>query len=338
VRLVVTGGLGFIGSNFVRLVLRDRPDWQVTNLDLVTYAGNPANLRDVEGDPRYRFVRGDIAEPEDVAKALGEGVDAVVNFAAESHVDRSILSAAPFVRTNVVGTLVLLEAVRARAGCRMLHVSTDEVYGALEPDEPAFTEATPLDPTSPYAASKASADLLALAFAKTHGVDVVVTRCSNNYGPFQFPEKLIPLMVTNAIDGRPLPIYGDGRQVRDWIHVEDHCAGILTALERGRAGRVYNFGGRSERRNIDIVHRIIAQVGAPPELLQSVTDRPAHDRRYAVDPARAERELGWTARWTFEAGLEATVRWYAERGDWWRPVKDGSYRDFYHQWYEERTG
>jgi len=337
-RLVVTGGLGFIGSNFVRLVLRERPDWQVTNLDLVTYAGNPANLRDVEGDPRYRFVRGDIAEPEDVAKALGEGVDAVVNFAAESHVDRSILSAAPFVRTNVVGTLVLLEAVRGRAGCRMLHVSTDEVYGALEPDEPAFTEATPLDPTSPYAASKASADLLALAFAKTHGVDVVVTRCSNNYGPFQFPEKLIPLMATNAIDGKPLPIYGDGRQVRDWIHVEDHCAGILTALERGRAGRVYNFGGRSERHNVDIVHRIIAQVGARPELIQSVTDRPAHDRRYAIDPARAERELGWAARWTFEAGLEATVRWYAERGDWWRPVKDGSYRDFYHQWYEERTG
>ena len=336
-RLVVTGGLGFIGSNFVRMVLERHPDWRVTNLDLATYAGNPANLEDVAAHPGYRFVKGDIAEPADVARALEGGADAIVNFAAESHVDRSILAAGPFVRTNVVGTVQVLEAARAAGSCRVVHVSTDEVYGALGPGDPPFREDTPLAPTSPYAASKASADLLALAFARTYGQDVVITRCSNNYGPYQFPEKLIPLMISNAVEGRRLPVYGDGRQVRDWIHVADHCAGVLAALERGRAGEVYNFGARAERANLDIVSRIVVLTGVAPGLIEHVADRPAHDRRYAMDPAKAERELGWRPLRSFEEGLADTVRWYVEHESWWRAVKDGSYRDFYRTWYEERV-
>lgn len=340
-RLLVTGGLGFIGSNFVRRVLAARPDWAVTNLDLVTYAGNPANLADLASDSRYRLIRGDVAKTEDVRRALEPAPDAIVHFAAESHVDRSILSAEPFVRTNVLGTMVLLDAVRAcprpRPRCRFVQVSTDEVYGALTPEAAPFTEASPLSPTSPYAASKAAADHLALAYARTYGLDVVVTRCSNNYGPYQFPEKLIPLMVTNALEGKQLPVYGDGRQVRDWIHVEDHCAGLLAALERGRAGETYNFGGRAERANLDIVRGIVALLGASPGLIAHVTDRPAHDRRYAIDPAKAERDLGWCAGRSFEDGLAETVRWYADHEAWWRAVKNGSYRDFYRQWYEERT-
>ena len=335
-RLVVTGGLGFIGSNFVRLVRDRHPDWTVTNLDLVTYAGNPANLADVDGRPGYRFVKGDIAEPADVARALEGGADAIVNFAAESHVDRSILAAEPFVRTNVFGTVQVLEAARALGGCRVVHVSTDEVYGALGPDDPPFTETTPLSPTSPYAASKAAADLLALSFARTYGQDVVITRCSNNYGPYQFPEKLVPLMITNAVEGKRLPVYGDGRQVRDWIHVEDHCAGVLAALERGRAGEVYNFGARAERANLDIVSRIVVLTGVAPALVEHVADRPAHDRRYAMDAAKAERELGWRPARSFEQGLADTVRWYVEHEEWWRAVKNGSYRDFYRTWYGER--
>ena len=336
-RLLVTGGLGFIGSNFVRMVLERHPDWRVTNLDLPTYAGNPANLEDVAAHRGYRFVKGDIAEPADLARALEGGADAIVNFAAESHVDRSILAAGPFVRTNVVGTVQVLEAARAAGSCRVVHVSTDEVYGALGPGDPPFREDTPLDPTSPYAASKAAADLLALAFARTYGQDVVVTRCSNNYGPYQFPEKLIPLMISNALEGRRLPVYGDGRQVRDWIHVADHCAGVLAALERGRAGEVYNFGARAERANLDIVSRIVVLTGVAPGLIEHVADRPAHDRRYAMDPAKAERELGWRPRRSFEEGLADTVRWYVEHESWWRAVKDGSYRDFYRTWYEERV-
>jgi len=337
VRLVVTGGLGFIGSNFVRMVLERHPDWRVTNLDLATYAGNPANLEDVAAHRGYRFVKGDIAEPADLARALEGGADAIVNFAAESHVDRSILAAGPFVRTNVLGTVQVLEAARAAGSCRVVHVSTDEVYGALGPADAPFTEATPLNPTSPYAASKAAADLLALAFARTYGQDVVLTRCSNNYGPYQFPEKLIPLMISNALEGLRLPVYGDGRQVRDWIHVADHCEGVLAALERGRAGEVYNFGARAERANLDIVSRIVVLTGVAPGLVEHVTDRPAHDRRYAMDPAKAERELGWRPRRSFEEGLADTVRWYVEHERWWRAVKDGSYRDFYRTWYEERA-
>ncbi len=342
-RVLVTGGFGFIGSNFVRLLLKERPDWSVVNLDLCTYAGNPANLEELAGDPRHVFVRGDVASADDVRGVLEAPVDAIVHFAAESHVDRSILSAEPFVRTNVLGTMVLLDAARERVGggggggCRFVHVSTDEVYGSLEPGAPAFTETAALAPTSPYAASKAAADHLALAYARTYGLDVVVTRCSNNYGPFQFPEKLVPLMITNAIEGRALPVYGDGKQVRDWIHVEDHCFGLLAALERGRAGEIYNFGGRAERANLDIVRRIVGLVGASPDLVTHVIDRPAHDRRYAMDPGKAEATLGWRPRKSFEDGLAETVRWYVDHEPWWRAVKDGSYRAFYHAWYEERT-
>jgi len=335
-RLLVTGGLGFIGSNFVRLVLAERPSWQVVNLDAVTYAGNPANLEDLAGDPRYRFLKGDVADASAVASAM-DGCDAVVHFAAESHVDRSILSAEPFVRTNVLGTMVLLDAARTRTACRFVQVSTDEVYGSLGPADAPFTERTPLDPTSPYAASKAAADHFALAYARTHGMDLVVTRCSNNYGPYQFPEKLIPLMITNAVEQRALPVYGDGLQVRDWIHVEDHCRGVLAALEGGTRGEVYNFGGNAERTNLDIVQRIVAALGASPDLVQHVTDRPAHDRRYAMNSAKAAAALDWRPRWSFEDGLAGTVRWYVEHDAWWRAVKDGRYRQFYHALYGERT-
>ncbi len=335
-RLLVTGGLGFIGSNFIRLVLAERPAWSVVNLDLVTYAGNPANLEGIKEGPTYRFVKGDIAEAADVRRAV-DGCEAIVNFAAETHVDRSILSAAPFVRTNVLGTQVLLDALRERTRCRFVHVSTDEVYGALEPGTPPLTESAPLDPTSPYAASKAAADHLVLAAVRTHGTDAVVTRCTNNYGPYQFPEKLIPLMVTNAIEGKPLPVYGDGMQVRDWIHVEDHARGVLAALESGKAGEVYNFGSHGEKANIEVVKRIIALLGVSPGLLAHVTDRPAHDRRYALDPTKAERALGWKPGRSFEDGLADTVRWYTANEPWWRAVKDGSYRQFYRAWYEERT-
>ena len=334
--LLVTGGLGFIGSNFVRLVLAERPSWTVVNLDAVTYAGNPANLADVANDARYRFVKGDIGDRELVGRLVREGCDAVVNFAAESHVDRSILSSEPFVRTNVLGTLALLDAARG-VSARFVQVSTDEVYGSLGPGDAPFTERTPLDPTSPYSASKAGADLVALAYARTHGMDIVVTRCSNNYGPYQFPEKLIPLMITNAVERQPLPVYGDGKQVRDWIHVDDHCRGVLAALERGAKGEVYNFGGDAERENLAIVRRIVAALQAPESLVTHVADRPAHDRRYAMDASRARRELGWAPRWAFEDGLDATVAWYLGHEAWWRAVKDGSYRQFYNTWYGERT-
>ncbi len=331
-RLLVTGGMGFIGSNFVRLLLAERPETEVWNLDLLTYAANPENLSDVAGAAeaggRYRFVRGDVADPETMARLFAQGrFGAVVHFAAESHVDRSIASAAPFVRTNVVGTQTLLDAARTHGVERFVHVSTDEVYGDLEPDEPAFTEETPIRPSSPYSASKAGSDHLALAYHRTHGMDVRVTRCSNNYGPYQFPEKLVPLMIVNALEGEPLPVYGRGDNVRDWIHVEDHCRGVLATLERGRAGRVYNFGGASERRNLDVVRQIARAVGASEELIRFVTDRPGHDRRYAIDFSRAREELGWAPARSFEDGLADTVRWYLENRGWWQRVRDGAYRE-----------
>ncbi len=326
--LLVTGGLGFIGSNLVRLILSERPDWRVVNLDLVTYAANPANLADVEEGARYRFVRGDVADRRLVAELFREErFDAVIHCAAETHVDRSITDGARFLRTNVEGTLVLLEAALEAGGVRHLQMGTDEVYGTLSLDDPPFTETTPLAPRSPYSASKAAADQMALAFHHTHGLDVVVTRCSNNYGPYQNPEKLIPLMVTSALRGRPLPVYGDGRQRRDWIHVEDHCRGVLRALEAGRAGEVYNLGGGAERENIDVVRQVLALVGAGDELIRYVADRPGHDRRYSVSYAKAERELGWTPMRTFEDGLEETVAWYRENATWWEESAEAAYRE-----------
>ncbi len=331
--VLVTGGCGFIGSNLVRWLLRERPGWRVANLDKLTYAGNAESLADLRAEPRYRFVKGDICDGDLVRRLFAEErFGAVMHLAAESHVDRSILAPDVFVETNVGGTQVLLEAARGAGGARFLHVSTDEVYGSLGPTG-RFTEETPLAPSSPYSASKAGSDLLALAYARTFGLPVVVTRCCNNYGPYQFPEKLIPLMIANALRDQPLPVYGDGRNVRDWIHVEDHCAGLVAALERGRPGEVYNLGAASERQNLDIVHGILDLLGKPRSLVKFVVDRPGHDRRYAIDPSKARRELGWQARWRFEDGLAATLAWYRENRGWWERILSGEYRDWYRRQY-----
>ena len=334
--LLVTGGAGFIGSNLVRLLLAERPEWRVVNLDKLTYAGNPENLADLEGHRCYRFVRGDVCDGPLVAEILrSERIEAVMHLAAESHVDRSILEAAVFIETNVRGTQVLLEASRELGVNRFLQVSTDEVYGSLGPSG-LFTEETPLDPSSPYSASKAASDLLALAYQRTFGVPVVVTRCSNNYGPYQFPEKLIPLMIANAIRDLPLPVYGDGMNVRDWIHVEDHCRGLLAALERGRAGQTYNLGASNERPNIEIVRAVLDRLGKPHTLVQHVKDRPGHDRRYAIDASKARRELAWEPRHRFDEALAATVEWYLAHRPWWERILSGEYRTYYERQYGSR--
>jgi len=335
--VLLTGGSGFIGSNLVRLLLEERPTWRIVNLDKLTYAGNAENLAGLEANPRYRFVRGDICNGELVAEIFrSERIDGVMHLAAESHVDRSILAPSVFIETNVRGTQVLLEAAREFGVKRFLHVSTDEVYGSLGPTG-FFTELTPLAPSSPYSASKASSDLLALAYAHTFGMPVVVTRCSNNYGPYQFPEKLIPLMIANAVRDLPLPVYGDGMNVRDWIHVEDHCRGLLAALESGRDGEVYNFGASSERHNIDIVKQVLKLVGKPESLIKYVKDRPGHDRRYAIDAAKAQQELGWAPRHGFEDALEKTVQWYVEHRAWWERIISGEYLKYYEKQYGART-
>jgi dTDP-glucose 4,6-dehydratase len=334
--VLVTGGCGFIGTNLVRLLLAERPGWRVVNLDKLTYAGNAESLADVQASPAYRFVRGDVSNGELVGELIrSERIEAVMHLASESHVDRSILAPAVFIETNVRGTQVLLEAARELGVKRFLHVSTDEVYGSLGP-EGAFTEESPLAPSSPYSASKAASDLLALAYAHTFALPVVVTRCSNNYGPYQFPEKLIPLMIANALRGEALPVYGDGMNVRDWIHVEDHCRGLLRALEQGRPGQVYNFGARSERHNIDIVKQVLELLGKPESLIQYVRDRPGHDRRYAIDPRRAEGELGWAPRRRFEEALGDTVRWYVEHRGWWERILTGEYLRYYQTQYGGR--
>jgi dTDP-glucose 4,6-dehydratase len=334
--VLLTGGSGFIGSNLVRLLLAERPDWRIVNLDKLTYAGNAENLADLEGNPRYRFVRGDICNGELIADVFKtERIDGVMHLAAESHVDRSILSPAVFIETNVRGTQVLLEAARELGVKRFLHVSTDEVYGSLGPTG-LFTEETPLAPSSPYSASKASSDLLALSYAHTFRVPVVVTRCSNNYGRYQFPEKLIPLMIANALRDLPLPVYGDGMNVRDWIHVEDHCRGLLAAFERGADGEVYNFGAASERHNIDIVKLVLELVGKPQTLIRFVKDRPGHDRRYAIDARKAQAKLGWAPARRFEDALAETVRWYVDRRAWWERIISGEYLKYYEKQYGAR--
>ncbi len=334
-RLLVTGGAGFIGANFVQYLLATHADDVVVTLDLLTYAGNLANLESVLSHPRHRFVRGDVADPAAVADAIGDGVDAIVNFAAETHVDRSITDAGAFLATNVVGTQVLLDAARRRAVGRFVQVSTDEVYGSLGPTG-AFSEETPLQPNSPYAASKAAADLLVRAAHHTHGLPALITRCSNNYGPYQFPEKLIPLFVTNALADEALPLYGDGRQVRDWIHVDDHCRGVDLVLRRGRVGEVYNLGGGNERENVEIATLILETLGKPRTLIRHVTDRPGHDRRYAIDAQKSTRELGWTPRREFASGLRDTIDWYRDHRSWWEAVKSGAYRDYYERMYGQR--
>lgn len=334
--VLVTGGCGFIGSNLIRYLRRERPGWTLLNLDKLTYAGNLENLADLEGDPRHVFVRGEVGNRELVEHLLARHrVEAVLHLAAESHVDRSILGPEAFIHTNVLGTQQLLEASRKHGVRRFLMVSTDEVYGSLGPTG-AFTEHSPLQPSSPYSSSKASADLLALAWHHTFHLDVVVTRCSNNYGRYQFPEKLIPLMVVNALHGKPLPVYGDGGNVRDWLHVEDHCAALLLALEKGRAGQVYNIGGGAERRNLEIVKGILSLLGKPESLIRFVQDRPGHDRRYAIDPTKIRTELGWQPAHTFEKGLEETVRWYVDNPAWWERVMSGAYRQYYETQYRSR--
>lgn len=333
--ILVTGGAGFIGSNFVRM-LHGQGSERLVVLDALTYAGNLENLAGCLDDDRCRFVHGSITDAACVREVISaHGVDTIINMAAESHVDRSIQSAVPFVDTNVKGTTVLLEAARDLGIRWFVHVSTDEVYGSLEHDDAPFTELHPLKPSSPYAASKAAADLLVQAFVHTYGLHAVITRCSNNYGPYQFPEKFIPLFILNAMEGRALPIYGDGQQIRDWIHVDDHCRGILAALHHGSAGEVYNFGGASEETNLHVAHLIIEALGASTDLLEHVTDRLGHDRRYAIDSTKAERELGWAPTVRFNDGLPATIAWYQQHRSWSEHVRDGSYRDYYQQHYHK---
>ena len=330
-RLLVTGGCGFIGSAFVRIALGRGAE--VVNLDKLTYAGNPANVAEVAGAPGYSFVHGDIADPVVVAEAI-TGCDAVVNFAAESHVDRSILDPSDFIRTDVQGTATLLAAARVAGVGRFVQVSTDEVYGSI--DVGSFTETDPLQPSSPYSASKAGGDLQVLAWHHTYGIDALITRGSNTFGPRQYPEKLIPLFVTNALDGQPLPVYGDGLQIRDWIYVTDHCEGIWTALERGVAGEVYNVGGGNEVPNLEITQRILALTGADARLIRYVTDRPGHDRRYSVATQKL-RALGWAPAMEFETALAETVAWYRDQRDWWEPIKSGDYRAYYEAQYGTRA-
>jgi len=334
-KLLVTGGCGFIGSNFVRLVLEERPDWDVVNYDLLTYAGNAENLADHADNPRYKLVRGDVAEPEQVRAAL-KGVDAVAHFAAESHVDRRIQDATPFVRANVVGTHVVLEESRKAGIKRYVQISTDEVYGHLGPDDPAFTEATPLAPRNPYSATKAGADCLALAYFETHGFPVMITRCPNNYGPWHFPEKFIPLMILNALADQQLPVYGDGKQVRDWIHVTDHNRAALRVLEDGTPGQVYHVGAECERFNIDVVKIILKHLGKPESLISHVEDRKGHDRRYAMALGKLRDELGWKPEISFEDGLAQTIEWYKEHTEWCDRVRSGAYREYYDKQYSHR--
>ena len=337
-KILITGGAGFIGSNFIRHIISEYPEHSLVNLDNLTYAGNLENLKDMEGRPNYQFIRGDICNRQ----LLGSlDFDAIINFAAESHVDRSILDSFPFLQTNVIGTQNLLEAAKTR-GCRMLQVSTDEVYGSIE--KGLFTEESPIRPNSPYAASKASADLLVRAYHETFGMDVLITRCSNNYGPYQFPEKLIPLVISHAITDKPVPVYGDGKNVRDWIFVLDHCKAIDAVFHRGKSGEIYNAGGKKELQNIDIVTKLLSLVaektGRDKEslrhLITFVKDRPGHDRRYAIDPSKIERELGWTPETGFEEGLANTVDWYLSHRLWWERIISGEYRDYYKTQYGER--
>jgi dTDP-glucose 4,6-dehydratase len=331
-RVIVTGAAGFIGSNFVRRALERQPDWHIIAYDALTYAGNLANLVGLDDSGRYTFVHGDICDAEKVAALFDEPVAALVNFAAESHVDRSIHGSAEFVRTNVTGTQVLLEAARQHGIGRFLQVSTDEVYGSLGP-EGKFSEETPLAPNSPYSASKAGADLLVRSYHHTFGVPTLTTRCSNNYGPYQFPEKVIPLFVTNLLAGEQVPLYGDGLNVRDWIHVLDHCDALLAVLERGTPGDVYNVGGNRELTNLALTQAILAALGKDESMIRRVKDRLGHDRRYAVDTGKIERELGWRPVVDFETGLPETVRWYIDNEAWWRAIKSGAYLDYYEKQY-----
>ena len=336
-KLLVTGGAGFIGSNFIHYLLEGQKDAQIVNFDSLTYAGNLENLAAVEKDKRYRFFKGDITSPEDVEKAFQlDSFDAVVHFAAETHVDRSIhLDAVPFILTNVVGTQRLLDACRKHSTPRFVHVSTDEVYGSLGSDG-LFTETTPVQPNNPYSATKAASDFMVRAAVKSHGLNAVITRCSNNFGPYQFPEKLIPLMLANALEDKKLPVYGDGLQVRDWIYVRDHCRGVEMVLQKGKPGEIYNLGGSHDVPNLEVIRMLLKLLDKPESLIQYVKDRPGHDRRYAMDTAKTRTELGWKPEFDFETGLRRTVEWYLANRSWWERVRSGEYQDYYRKIYSSR--
>jgi len=335
--LLVTGGAGFIGSNFVRYILEKYPNYKVVNYDLLTYAGNLENLKEVENHPNYTFVKGNINNRELVDYIVKtHKIDVLVNFAAESHVDRSITDPSIFLKTNVLGTQALLDVAKANNIKKYIQISTDEVYGTLG-ETGYFTEETPLAPNSPYSASKASADLMVRAYHETYGLNVNITRCSNNYGPYHFPEKLIPLMITNALEGKELPIYGDGKNIRDWLHVKDHCAAIDLVIHKGKPGEVYNIGGHNERTNNEIVHFIVEKLGVSKDLIKYVSDRPGHDRRYAIDPTKIMTELGWKPQYTFETGIVETIQWYIDHQDWWKNIKSGEYMDYYQKQYGDRS-
>jgi dTDP-glucose 4,6-dehydratase len=337
-KLLVTGGAGFIGSNFVRYMVKKYPEYHIVNLDLLTYAGNLENLREIESASNYTFVKGDIADRKFINALFEEHkFDYVLNFAAESHVDRSITEPDIFVRTNIQGTQVLLDAAKNSAVKKYLQVSTDEVYGTLG-ETGYFSETTPLAPNSPYSASKAGADMLVRAYHETFGLPVNITRCSNNYGPYHFPEKLIPLMIINALHDKPLPVYGDGLNVRDWLHVEDHCQAIDLVLHKGRNGEVYNVGGNNERTNIEIVKTILKHLSKPESLIRYVADRPGHDRRYAIDATKLRTELGWQPKYTFDTGIEQTIKWYLENKEWWENIISGEYQEYFAKQYSERLG
>lgn len=340
-RILLTGGAGFIGSNFVRFVLRERPDHSIINLDSLTYSGNAESLSDLDGDERYRFVHGNILDLELTTKLIKE-CDAVIHMAAESHVDRSIIDARPFIESNVLGTQTLLDALR-RADPdnkkRFVHVSTDEVFGDLPLDQPElkFSETTPIAPSSPYSASKAGSDMIVRAYCHTFGINACTTNCSNNFGPYQFPEKVIPLFVTNLIEGKKVPLYGDGKNVRDWLHVEDHCEAVLAVMEKGTAGETYCIGGNNERSNLELTHSILAAMGKDESSIEYVTDRLGHDRRYAIDATKIKHDLGWEpTRSAWPGALDSTVKWYVENSTWWQRVKSGEYRSYYEKQYGGR--
>lgn len=336
-KLLVTGGAGFIGCNFVLYMLKQHPDYKIINVDALTYAGNLENLKSVENNPNHTFVKADIMDAKVMDELIGQDVDVVVNFAAESHVDRSILEPDIFVKTNVLGTQVLLDASRKHGVTKYVQVSTDEVYGTLG-ETGLFTEETALAPNSPYSASKAGGDLLVRAYHETFGLPINITRCSNNYGPYQFPEKLIPLMISKALADQVLPVYGDGLNIRDWLYVEDHCSAIDFVIHQGRNGEVYNIGGNNERTNLQIVRTILAQLGKPESLITHVQDRPGHDRRYGIDPTKTTNELGWKPKHSFETGIQETIRWYLDNKDWWTRIQSGAYQEYYAMQYGDRLG
>jgi len=336
-KLLVTGGAGFIGSNFVMYMLRKYASYEIINVDALTYAGNLENLQSVESNPNYTFVKADITDAQQIEQILSRGIDIIVNFAAESHVDRSILSPELFVRTNVLGTQVLLDAAKKHGITKFVQVSTDEVYGSLGPTG-LFTEETPLMPNSPYSASKAGGDLLVRAYHETYGLPVNITRCSNNYGPFQFPEKLIPLIISRALNDQDIPLYGDGLNIRDWLYVEDHCSAIDLVIHQGRHGEVYNVGGNNERTNRYIVETVLQQLGKPASLIKHVQDRLGHDRRYGIDPTKIHAELGWKPAHNFETGIRETVNWYLNHQEWWKRIQSGVYQDYVQLQYGERLG